>query len=140
MLAFSTQTYADLGWFTAYENDSLGGNVSGSIAALVEALESGADVKIIRVSDSEEYLIGAILEWTEINYDQAGNPVVAGEFKTISLSHNSDGTDSPHLTNAYWVHIVVNTTGNVFYARYYMDGTHHSDSSYNWNMKWLVKY
>lgn len=127
---------ADLGWHLALEHNSSGGVVSGSVSALVTAINAGADVKV-QLLDGSGNVIEIILPYVvSINVAYG---VVSARYKTVSLEDLPSGNTRVG-TNAYDIDAVFNSTGYVSYSRYNKAGGKISDSAYAWPLRWYVNY
>ena len=127
---------ADLGWHSVYQHDSSGTATSGSLAALVAAIDAGADVKLL-VLDSSGNVTDVVIPYiVSVNIPTG---IVSARYRAVSLETLSDG-NTRVATSAYDIDAVVNSTGYVSYSRYSKSGSKISDSTYSWSVRWMVNY
>lgn len=127
---------ADLGWHLAYEHDIAGNTVNGSLTNLVDAIQSGADVKLLTL-------------WPDSSVGTAINPnglwlnddltKVTTVFRTVAKQVNSSGNQE-HISDSYELDYVINTGGHVSIIRYHRNGNKINQTSLNWPIRWYVNY
>ena len=117
-------------WELIYEIDGSQNIIYGSVTDLINAVESGADIKIITYSG-----VTYTPDWTVIR----DGHIYAQQTKAISLDLNQ-GNGQYIQYPAYWYFTVFKTDGTHDAQRYYIDGEYLSESQNTFGAKWFIKY
>ena len=112
-------------WELVYQTDASQNVIYGSLTDLINAIESGADVKV------NTWIPDTI--WVNNGH------VYAQQTKQLGTNLNQ-GNNQYIIYPGYWYFTVVKTDGTYDAQRYYINGDYLSETQSTTAVKWFVKY
>ncbi len=128
---------AAFGWTKIYANDSNGNTTFGSLSALTNAINQGADVKI---SANNTNGVGAYRKCDIVSVNQ-DTTIACITTPGIGVNEVYAGTTFGFQSNAYHDYFMVNTKGQTDESRWYLTYPSSSagDTKGNYSVIWFVQ-